>query len=277
MSSSFVVSPMSQKIDLKAGETYHGYITVANPANSTEDFSFRVSLSPYSVSGTNYEADFSTKSDWSRIVDWMALEETSGTLRPNETKKINFTIKVPKDAPAGGQYAMIGIASDKEKNSTVQDTFEMASLIYAAVEGETKHEGKIEGNSVPGFVASGVPTTKVTVSNNGNVHEIATTTIKVKNNLTGEEIKLSDRDNDSYDTVIMPSSTREIIRELSGMPQLGVFEVSQTVSYLGEETNITTVMVICPIWFMALVLGLIVSVVGMVCFSVHLRRKKLAD
>ena len=69
MLNKFIVSPMSQDIFLKPGETYEGSITVANPADATENFYFKVSIYPYSVSGENYAQDFLTQSNWSRITN----------------------------------------------------------------------------------------------------------------------------------------------------------------------------------------------------------------
>ena len=38
----FTVTPMSQQIELEAGQTYVGYVTVANPANASADFNYQV-------------------------------------------------------------------------------------------------------------------------------------------------------------------------------------------------------------------------------------------
>ena len=276
MANAFVVSPMKQEISLKPGDTYDGYVLVGNPADATEDFNFVATLNPFSVSGNDYRMDFETMSDWSKIVGWTKLEETSGTLAPNETKRVHFTITVPKDAPAGGQYLMLGISSKPSESGEggVQDVVKMASLVYADIAGNTKHEGEIIKNFVPGFVASGVPITTVEVSNNGNVHEKLTTNLTVKNVFSGEKISLTGEDKDSYDSLVMPESTRVITRNIDGLPSLGIFEVTQQVNYSGKDSNITTIMVICPIWFIVLVVVLIASIIATVCFTIHSKRKK---
>ena len=277
MANKFSVSPMSQKISLKAGETYEGSITIANPADATEDFYFKVSVSPYSVSGTEYQKDFKTMSDWTRIVEWVSLETKNGKLAPNETKKINFKIKVPESAPAGGQYAMIGVSSDNPvagDGSSVQNIFEMASLILADVEGETKHDGKILENKIPGFVASDKPKVSTMLINNGNVHETASVTVEAKNLLNGEVLYPKGEENNTLETIIMPESTRLLSRELSDLPALGIFEVSETVQYMGDELTTSSVMVICPIWFILLVIATIASIIGMVFYGKSLKKKQ---
>lgn len=277
MANKFIVSPMSQNINLKAGDVYTGYITVANPAEATEDIHYKATLSPYSKSGEDYRSDFQTMSDWSRIVEWTKLENDKGVLKPNETTKVKFTIQVPENAPAGGQYLSIGVTMDasatSNSDSTIQNVYEMASLVLAEIEGETTHEGKIVTNSISGFVATGSPKTTVTLSNEGNVHEVATAKITVKNVFGGQEVLDTQDDKNVYDITVMPESTRTVERDLEGLPQLGIFEVKQSISYLGQESNTTTVMVICPFWFMALVAATILSIIGMIAYKVHLKKK----
>ena len=278
MANQFSVSPMISNIDLKAGETYSGTITVSNPAAATEDFYFKVSVSPYSVSGSNYTPDFVTISDWSRIAEWIIAKPASGVLKPNESAKIEYTITVPTDAPAGGQYAMIGVSSDNppdgKETGTVQNVFEMASLIYAKIDGETKHEGKILENSVPGFVADDTPVTRVSISNNGNVHETATTTISVKNVMTGQQIFPTDESDGSFDSLIMPETVRDIVKNLDMVQGIGVYEVKQNVYYLGEESAVSTIMVVCPIWFIVLVMSTFISVISLIGIGRRRHKRK---
>lgn len=277
MAKTFLVYPMAQKISLKAGEVYRGSLNVAVPAAETDDFSFEISLHPYGVSGDKYDADIETVSDANQILDWIEFETKSGNLEPNDVQKINFTITVPADAPAGGQYAVIGVSSvapEGTNESAVKDVFEMGSVIYAEIEGETVHSGEIMDNTAPSFVATGAPTTTVTLTNEGNVHETAVVTLRVKNVLTGEEIKLSEEEVNSYEAIVMPKTTREIRRGLDGLPRLGIFEIQQDVGYLGQTSNFSVVMAICPIWFMVLVAALILTILGTIFGIIHKNHKK---
>ncbi|MBQ3440889.1 hypothetical protein IJG27_01085 [Candidatus Saccharibacteria bacterium] len=278
MQNTFTVSPMTQNITLDPGQVYYGSIIVANPAAATEDFRFKVSVAPYSISGEDYNPDFITESDWSRITKWIKLETTEGVLKPNEIKHINFTITVPSDALAGGQYAMIGVSSDDQSKptdtGTVQNVFEMASLIYANVSGEVIRAGDIIKNYVPGFVANDHPVTEIGLSNTGNIHEVATTTISIKNVITGEVILPKEDQDGVYETIVMPDSTRVFARNVDGVASLGIYEVKQNIDYLDGNSSVSTIMIVCPIWFIALVILTITSIIGMVIYSHHLRKKK---
>lgn len=278
MSTSFTVSPMLDKINLKPGETYTGTILVANPKTATEDFYYKIDISPYSVIGEDYTPDFQTMLDWSRIVEWTTIEDTEGVLRPNETKKISYTIEVPENAPAGGQYFKIGVSSNGKANGDggiVQNVYEMASLVFATVEGETRHEGRILEGNIPGFVSTTKPAVSARVVNDGNVHETATTEVTVKNVFGGGNIYPKDGENSKMESIIMPFSTRLISREIPDMPVLGVFEVTETVYYMDNEMGITSTMIICPFWFILLVIAFISSIIGMGFYGRHLKHKKL--
>ena len=277
MANNFIVSPMLEKISLKAGETYTGSILIANPKDATEDFYYKISTSPYSVIGENYMADFETISDWSRILEWTTLEDTEGTLKPNETKRIFYTIEVPKNAPAGGQYLKIGVTSNAAASGSggaVQDVFEIASLVFAEIDGETTRGGRILEGKIPDFVTSSNPAVTAKFTNTGNVHETATTALYVKNLLGGGEIYPQNGENPEMESIIMPLSTRVVSRQIPNLPVVGIFEVKETISYRGDTMDVTSVMVVCPAWFILLILATIASILGMVFYGRHLKRKK---
>lgn len=277
MANNFIVSPMLEKISLKAGETYTGSILIANPKDATEDFYYKISISPYSVIGENYIADFETISDWSRILEWTTLEDTEGTLKPNETKRIFYTIEVPKNAPAGGQYLKIGVTSNAAASGSggaVQDVFEIASLVFAEIDGETTRGGRILEGKIPDFVTSSNPAVTAKFTNTGNVHETATTALYVKNLLGGGEIYPQNGENPEMESIIMPLSTRVVSRQIPNLPVVGIFEVKETIYYRGDTMDVTSVMVVCPAWFILLILATIASILGMVFYGRHLKRKK---
>lgn len=278
MKNAFTVSPMSQKIHLKPGETYKGEIMVANPAAATEDFYYKVVIYPYSVVGEEYDVDFETESDWSRIVEWTTLKNDTGVLKPNATQMVEFTIEVPENAPGGGQYMMLGVSSDQPvdgaNDSVVQSVYEMASVVYADVEGETTQSGQILENQIPGFVTVDKPYVYTRLQNTGNVHETAKVTIWVKNNFNGEMIFPKNDKKNEFESVVMPYSTRLVKKEITNMPALGIFEVTQNVSFMGENMDITSVMVVCPIWFFFLVAAVIGLAIGTVFYALYSKRKK---
>ena len=276
----FTVTPMSQRISLEAGETAEGTISVINPNDSVDDLKYKAYVAPYSVVGEGYEADLTTDSKYNMIKDWITIENPTGTIEPNKTGEIKFKIKVPGSAPAGGQYAAIIITRDDDTTSSengvaVKDIFEMASLIYANVNGETVHKGEILSNEIPGFVANAPITVSALISNEGNIHENATVIIKATNFFTGDVIVEGDAEENYYSEIIMPETTRYITREISeGLPLLGVVKVEQTIYYQGSSDVAESNVIICPIWFLLLVFLTIAAIIGSIVMMVKKHRKK---
>ena len=279
----FTVTPMSQRVSLKPGEVYNGSITIINPVNSESDFNYKATVTPYSVVGEDYAADLATKSNYNMMTDWVKIEEPTGTLKPNNSKEIKFSIKVPEDAPAGGQYATIAISQNqstdaKDGGVAVNNVFEMASLIYAEVAGETKHETEIIENQIPGFVTSAPITLKALLKNEGNVHETATIVIEAKDFFTGNVIVETENDANRYTELVMPETTRAVERNINeNLPALGVVHIEQTIYYNGEQSVTTKDVIICPVWFMILLGVTIAAIAGTIVMIVrkHHKKKKL--
>lgn len=274
----FTVTPMSQKIELVAGEAYEGAIIVANPANATRDFGYRVGVSKYSVVGEDYQADFSTEDEHTRMADWITIENPTGTLKPNETATIKYTIKVPEDVPAGGQYAALMVGSNSSGidsgTVTVNNVYEMASIIYATVAGETVRSGEVISNSFPGFATTLPITTSVVFKNDGNVHETARVSIEVRDAFTNNVIYPRDGEDGTLDEVVMPGTTREFVREINDLAPLGVFTVKQKVVYMGQAHAEEHTVVLCPIWFMLLVAVVVGMITGIIIRLVMRHRRR---
>jgi len=190
----FTVTPMDQRMSLEPGQVYTGKITVVNPVDAVEAFDYQVGVMPYSVVGDEYKADLVTRSKYNALADWIVIDEPKGTLKPNESKEVNFTVTVPENVPVGGQYAAIVVSQDKSANEK-------------------------------------------------------------SNNVAEDSLE-------RYAEYIMPETTRYIQRDINeGLPLVGVVQVEQTVYYNNNYSKEVRNVVICPVWFMAVVgavLGLVI-------------------
>lgn len=276
----FTVMPMNQRLTLKPGEEYEGSITVINPADAKKDFSYKVTVTPYSVIGEEYAADLTTRSNLSAIVDWITIENPTGTLAPNSSAKVNFKITVPEDAAGGGQYATLTVSSNDAQTAdgdvAIENVFEMASIIYASVDGEINHVGTIEENTVPAFSATAPVKVSARLSNEGNVHEEATIVIKATNMFTGETILPSEENQGRYSEMVMPNSERYISREVSNLPMFGMVHIEQTVYYLGLSSVEAVNVLICPIWFLILMVATFGAIVAGIIGTIVKHKKKKA-
>ena len=280
MNQTFTISPTNQRFSLEPGGHYEGHIEVTNPLDATSDFHYAVSVTGYSVVGELYDADFATKTDHTKISEWITVANPTGSVTPNETKSINFTIDVPADAPAGGQYAALAVRSDIQpatEGLVVSNVFEIASVIYADVAGEIIKSGEILDNSIPQLAFNPPVTLSATFTNSGNVHQDATVKIIAKNVFTGEVIYPKDDDAKSFTEVIMPDTTRLATRKLDNLPGLGIFHVSQEITYSGQTSLTEKDLIICPLWFFILVVVTLAAAVYSIISSIikHRRRTSL--
>ena len=277
----FSVTPMNQIVDLVPGETYNYSITILNPANSTDSLDYKAYVAPYSVATEGYDVDTATKTNYTRMVDWITISEPTGTLAPNEHKELGFTITVPKDAAGGGQYAAIIVGTDDDNdtqdNVLVTNVLEIASVIYAQVDGEIIRKGEILENDVPGFSADSEISTSSLVKNEGNMHEIVNITIKATNALTGEVIVSSESGEGVYTELVMPDTQRFISRDIANLPMVGIVNVQQNIYYNGETSTIEKNVIICPIWLLVLSVITIIAIITSIILSVRKHKKKRAQ
>lgn len=281
MDNIFTVTPMSQRVSLEPGEVYAGSVTIVNPTDATSDFIYSATVAPYGVVGNDYNADFISTGDRVQMANWITISEPAGKIKPGESKEIKFQIKVPDSAPAGGQYAAIMLSSNNEVGANdgalIQNVFEMASLIYANVAGETVREGEILENNVPGFVVTTPIVTSAFLNNTGNVHEDATFVLTASDFFTGRVILPSEENEGRYSEIIMPETERYTTRVISDLPAVGVVKVSQTINYNGQTSVVEKNVIICPIWLIILVLLILAALVTVVIRLVlrHYHKKHL--
>ena len=283
-SNMFTVLPMSQRFSLKPGEVYKGSITVVNPVDATEDFAYKVAVVPYGVAGQDYQADLITDSDHTAIAKWIELEEPTGKIKPNESKEIKFTITVPKNAPAGGQYAALTVTSNNDASNSegvaIQNVFEMASIIYGSVAGKTEYIGEVQENNIPGFVVTAPVTLSALISNEGNVHMDATFVITVTDFFTGRVILPTEDNEGQYSEVIMTETTRFVEREVNNLPALGVVKINQTIYYNGTVSTEEKDVIICPIWFLALLAVTVCAIIGTIIHLIvkhHKNKRRIEE
>ncbi len=260
--SSLTFGPTSQRISLKPGETYRSSVIVSNPAMSENDLKFQLYVAPYSVANDDYDPVFDKVGTYTQIVDWITLDKTEGTLKPNDNMEIGFTVKVPKDVPAGGQYAAIvaqDVTSfDSANNNGVQISgiSAVASVVVADVAGQTREYGEVFENNMPTFVMSAPFVASAGVKNTGNVHTDAKSVLQVWPLFSDEEIYTNEESEDN-DKLVLPDTTRYFFNTWEDVPVVGIFRAKQTVTIFGETSVNEKIIVICPLWLLFIVIFLI--------------------
>ena len=254
-------SPMRQEKILVPGTIDDLTLTLAVPADAEEPTKYELEIRPFYVDDdniTHYEA----KDDYSQIVNWITLPETGGTLQPNEYKDINLTIKVPTNAPAGGQYAAIIIRTSDGNDTGIKQVYEMTQPIYAEVAGKTVHQGEITKLELPKFLFSGNITGSAAVKNLGNVHANVKHTLKVYP-LFGSDEEYYTNEESPQENMVMPGATRYSSVSWENTPYFGFFRVKYSVEFEGVKNDLERIVIICPLWltfvFVAIVILIIIK------------------
>lgn len=261
--SSLTFGPTSQRVSLQPGEKYRSSVIVSNPATSAGDTKFALFVYPYTVTNDNYDPAFDKMNTYTQIVDWITLDKTEGTLAPNDNMEIGFTIDVPEDAPAGGQYAaivaqdMTNLENNNSGNVQIASISAVGSIVVADVAGQTREYGEIFENNMPTFVMSAPFTASAGVKNTGNVHTDAKSVLQIWPLFSGEEIYTNEESEDN-EQLVLPDTTRYFFNTWEDVPVVGIFRARQTVTIFDETSVNEKIIVICPLWLLFIVIFLIV-------------------
>ena len=277
--SSMTVSPMNQRIVLTPGETYQGSISVSNPASSSESLKYTTEVGSFTQkmddNNNKGSVDIDSVSSYNQIMDWITLDRTSGEVAPNTTQTIPFTVNVPADAPAGGQYATILVKGETPEvepgqGLVIQDQTQIASILYAEVTGETKKDAQILENSIPAFLTNNPLEATSLVENDGNVHADAKYTLQVWPLFSDEEICTNEED---PATVLVMPGTKQYHAESCNLGMVGIYKARQTVEIFGEKSIVDATVIMCPIWLMVVILVVIIAIVWFVVHRIMKRKR----
>ena len=269
MSSMMTISPPREKIVLVPGEVYEGSIKVSNSATASKNLKYSVRVGSFGFRDDEngntdyYNTDVDTITSYNEIMKWISLGKEGGEVLPNESDIVPYTITVPKDAPAGGQYASIIVRNDttddsKVGNVAIQNVVEFAVSVIAEVAGETRDEGKILENSIPAIQFTTPLNVNSMVRNDGNVHTDAKYTLQVWPLFSDEEICTNEEKPET--SLIMPDSER-YHAQTCNTPALGIFRVKQVVKIFGETSIVEKTILVCPIWLLFVIVFAIVFVI----------------
>jgi len=259
--------PAGQEIELVPGEVVEGSVTVANIGRLP--FNFTTSVKPYQVLNEAYDPDFVTENDYTKLANWITFAQTEYHLEAGEEVEVEFTIEVPEGVPGGGQYAalMFATSDSKDADATMQTISQLASIIYAHVEGEEHIGGVVVTQNLPSFLLGSPFSSTVTVKNDGNVDFRFEHTLEIRDFFTNREVftpdavDLDDQPLGTANLVVLPTTSRTSTLTWDGAPQLGVFRAVSRVTFLGEDSVKEQIVFICPVWLAGIVVFFVVLMI----------------
>ena len=256
------VSPTKQKISLAPGSAYVGTFKVHNAGAAP--FNYSVSATPYSVTNDSYSPDYTGLTNYTQIADWITFEKPTGYLLPGEIAEVAYTVNVPKDAPAGGQYAALMAQTEdgNAEDATVAVIHRVGMILYAAVPGETRESGEIIKNTVNTFYFNPPLTVSSLVKNTGNVEQTAKYTVKIYPLFSNEAVFSNEEKPDKEKQLdVIPETSRFNSITWEGAPQIGIFSVEQTIEFAGQVSTNKKLVLICHLWLLFVIFALLFFII----------------
>lgn len=269
------VSPTYAEMEkMSPGKSYDGVFSVQN--TGSKEFGYTIEITPYSVVGEDYVLDSDTETVYTQMKDWITLSQDSGTVAPGSSDVVKYTIRVPQDAPGGGQYALINIRmsqdKDSEQGAAISMNKQIGFRVLGEVDGNTKRVGKVTEQSIPTILFNPPITANSTVENTGNVHIKATYVLQVFPLFSNEEVYTNE--DSPQEVTILPETSRYNSISWDGAPHLGIFRVKQTVTIADDTQTIEKTVFLCPIWFIFIILLIIFCVIFWVFSRIKNRRER---
>lgn len=275
------LNPATQDLELEAGQTTSASVEVHNFGQSP--FDLKVSVAPYYVANDNYDPDFSTETAQTKLYNWIKLDKTFYHLEPGGVAKVDFSITVPEDTPAGGQYAAIMLSADGEGqgDGSMVIASRLAAILYGHVSGANlRAEGEIVSRTLPGFITSGDFSVSQSVKNTGNVDFRVTQTLTVTDFFTNREVVNSesvDADQQAFaygSATVLPGTTRTGILTWKTAPKLGLFTVTQHITFLDQDLTFSRLVFFCPIWLLVVAIALVLALIIWLLLRLHTKHKQ---
>lgn len=205
------------------------------------------------------------------------------TVAPGETKQVDVTITVPKNAQAGGYFGALRFApASTTGGNTVNLSASVASLILMTVPGPTEEKLKLtnfdvqqDGSGGSNFRTPDNLKLLLRFENEGNIQLAPLGQIYVKK---GDKVVYTyDFNKDDPKEMVLPDSARRWEVPLEGMGKFGKYTVGATLTYGTKNQTIEiskTIWIIPTMYIVGAIVGLLVLILVVVLIWMFLRSYK---
>ncbi len=247
----------------------------------TEPFRYKVYASPYSVSGEDYNVDFSKSTQYTQIARWISFLDADGSYQesvirevaPGETQTIEYRIDVPEDVPGGAQYAVIWaqtLSNGASTGTSVQTLSQAGMVVSGRSIGDTRQTAEVTDYDFTRFSVGGTLSAKATIKNTGNTDFDAYYYYTAKT-LFGKELYSK---NDSIATY--PDTEYHVNVDWENTPMLGIFQVEFKISAADTVKTETHIVIIMPVFIMILLILLLTVIIVWIIIIIRKRKERKA-
>lgn len=258
-----------------------GYCRLEVKNVGTKAFRFRVYVTPYVVTGEDYNLNFSedASTSYTQISRWITfrdangeyVKEIIGEIKPGEVQTIDYRISVPEDVPGGSQYAVIWaqtINNDATSGTGVQAVAQAGMVVSGRSIGDTKQTSDVTEYDFTRFTFGGALHAKATIKNTGNTDFDAYYYYKATT-LFGKELY---SDNGSIATY--PDTEYHVNVDWENTPLLGIFQVEFRISAADTVKTEKHIVVIMPVFVMILLILLLTVIIVWIIIVIRKRKER---
>ena len=263
-----LINPAKNYLELNPGDvrtdSFDIYNTGLNP------FSIHVYAMSFQTQGDDYQfLDYNSENIYSQIRNWITFEQEYYDIAPGDFVRVNYTVTVPDDVPAGGQYSAIMSELIRDDDSAINTINRVSMILYATVNGETHLDGygKILENSINTFFTEPPIFVSSLVKNEGNVHATATYILNIYPLFSNDPAYTNE--NSPFESTVLPETSRLNTITWKGAPALGIFRAVSTISFMGETSTTEKIIFICPIWLICVA---ILAIIGLIARAIARKR-----
>jgi len=236
-----IVSPPLVEKSVSPGESVSDVIKVTNPTTSV--LSVSVSVKDFVAKGETGDRTFINSADNTSpyvLGKWISFDDKF-TLGANESKDVEYSVNVPKDAEPGGHYAVI-LFSPTTNDSSTNDSSgaiimpSVGPTLLITVNGDIKYNAKIkEFSTEKNFYleSKNKINFKTRFENNGSVHVVPTGNIVIKNTL-GKTVSTLDVNKEK--SHVLSDSIRAFSSSWEKSYGFGLYKATLTLNYGDGKT-----------------------------------------
>jgi len=228
---SITLSPTSIKLQIDAGKTATGKLTVVN--DGAIGYDFLVYARPYSIVDNAYDnPDFTNVTKYSDLYGWVQFPKTSYRIEAGATLEIDYKITVPSGAAPGGHYGVVFAETQPDDSAdggnAVIRKKRVGTIAYVTVNGQYKNEGEAAKGSIDFWQLQPPLRATVIAKNTGNTDFTSTTRLTVRDMFGSKK----------YESVkefqVLPETTRTMPLEWTNSPWFGLFKIETEQKFLDK-------------------------------------------
>ena len=226
------ITPTSVSPVIDPGGTYKGSFQVLDQGSSS--YKFLAYPTPYRVSGEDYTPEFTFLPTAPDAGSWLNFSVPGGYIKPGQSVTINYTISVPQNTLPGGYYAAAFAETQiAAKTNGVTLNERVGELFYIQVAGPVVKKGSLLSWS-SGILQKPPLTSALRIQDNGSIHFPTQITYVIKDIFGHPKYTLN------TDKELLPQTIRRITLPWNKSPSIGLFKVTGTVKFLGQEKTMPT-------------------------------------